>query len=151
MNKSQIELDLLLDLFEAGYKNAYVSSMDLFNGHGSHLTRLEIVLQNVGRICLFQNFIELDGGEQVPNFTVFYNDAVHPNIRTKITDRQSLGKSVTIAYKTKKYMETAPENLVRSDNDLFERTKKNSELAIKLYERHIKKRIPFFQMLYKQK
>ena len=51
MNKNQIELNLLLDLFEAGYQNAFVSSMDLFNDHNLHLTRIEIILQNVGRLC----------------------------------------------------------------------------------------------------
>lgn len=150
MNKSQFELDFLLGLFEVGYQNAYVSSMDLCDGNGSHLTRIEMVLQNVGRLCLYQDFKELDGGEQVPNFTVFYYCATNPNVRTKIINRKSLIRAINIVYKTKRFMENNPQNTIKDDG-LFNRSQKNKELALKLYEKQMKKRQPFFQMLYKHK
>ena len=151
MNKNQIELNLLLDLFEAGYQNAFVSSMDLFNDHNLHLTRIEIILQNVGRLCLYQDFTELVDGEQVPRFTVFYYDAAHTNIRTKIKDKQLLKTAVNIVYKTKKYIESDPKNEIIFDHELIERTKHNMALANTLYEKRAKKLTPFFQMLYKHK
>ncbi len=151
MNKSQIELEFLLNLLDAGCKNAYISSIDLFNDHGSHLTRIEMILQNVGRLCLYQDFTELVDGEQVPRFTVFYYDAAHTNIRTKIKDKQLLKTAVNIVYKTKKYIESDPKNEIIFDQELIERTKHNMALANTLYEKRAKKLTPFFQMLYKQK
>ena len=134
-----------------GYKNAFVSSMDLFNDHNLHLTRIEIILQNVGRLCLYQDFTELVDGEQVPRFTVFYYDNAHKNIRTKITDKQSLKTAVNIVYKTKSFIENDTKNEIIFEHDLIERAKKNGVLAKKLYDRHVKKLSPFFQMLYRHK
>ena len=151
MTKSQIKLDFLLDLFDAEYTKSYVSVIELFNDHGSNLTRIEVILQNVGRLCLYQNFIELDGGEQVPYFTVFYSDSIHKNIRTKITSVNSLNYAIKVVYKSKKYMENNPSGRIVSSDDLIKRTKKNKELADKLYKKQLAKRIPFFQMIYREK
>lgn len=151
MDRYQIKLDTLLDLFDSGHKNAYVSVMDVFNGDGLNITRLEIFLQNVGTLRLYQSFIENFDGEQFPSFVVFYTDATNSNIHTKITDKQLLNKAISIVYKTKKYMENNPDASIKNNTEIISKTRHNTALALKLYEKHLKKRMPFFQMIYRGK
>ena len=137
LQNHEMEINFLLDLFDAGYHNAYVSTINFFSVHNNFYHRIEIVLPNVGRLYLYQSFDEtLD--EQIPHFDVFYTNAAHPNIRTKIQSRAFAERAVRIIYKAKSYFESHPE-YVANNNDLIKRIKTNEIFARKQYMLDIKR------------
>lgn len=130
-----LKTDFLLSLFDVGYKNAYFSTMDFVSNQNNNYNRIELVLPNVGRLCLYQTFIDvLD--EQVPHFDIFYYDDVSPNIRTKITDIYLSQRATRIIYKAKKFFESNP-GYIRTSDDLIKVIKSNQNMLYKQYKKQI--------------
>ncbi len=139
MNKNDTEINFLLGLFQAGYKNAYVSLMNFQTPLNNSYHRINMVLPNVGRLCLYQTFVEvLD--EQIPHTDIFYSDALNPNIITKIHNKDLVYRAANIIYTTEKYFEQHPEHIVTDDN-FTEIIKRNQKLFQKQQEKMSKKRL----------
>ena len=95
------QLSLFLDLMNAGYKNAYVSFVEFDFGE----TQIEIILQNVGTLCVNQSFNE-SNDEQFPQFKVSYIIASCPKVSMKLRNPDLIYRAVRIAYECKKYFES---------------------------------------------
>jgi hypothetical protein len=140
---------VLLDLFNAGYKNAYMSSMYFVSKQNNDYNRIEIFLPNVGRLCLYQTFCDvLDA--QIPNMTVFYSSVAAPNITTKITNPDLLNRAIHIIYNARDYFEAHPEHTVTNDS-LLKRMQLNEKLFQKRYEATSKKHNGVLQIFTRQK
>ena len=144
MNNEQ--LSLFLDLINAGYKNALVSVVDLNLGE----TRIEIILQNVGTLCVNQSFSEIND-EQRPKFEVLYTIASHPKVLMKIENPNFMHRAVHIAYDCKKYFESHPEHIVNKETDLIKRIRKNQNTVHKIYEQNQKTRNRWLAVFDKEK
>lgn len=145
LNIYDTKINVLLDLFEAGYKNAYVSVMDFYSQQNNLYTRIEMVLPNVGRLCLYQTFCEvLD--TQMPHITVFYSSADKPNISNRIDNADLLKRSMNIIYSARKYFAEHPEYTLIS-GDLVKRIANNQKIAKKQYEKIVKQRCGWLQPL----
>ena len=144
MNNEQ--LSLFLDLINAGYKNALVSVVDLNLGE----TRIEIILQNVGTLCVNQSFSEIND-EQRPKFEVLYTIASHPKVLMKIENPNFMHRAINIAYDCKKYFESHPENIVNKETDLIKRIRKNQNTVHKIYEQNQKTRNRWLAVFDKEK
>ena len=139
LNKSDAQESLLLDLFDAGYKNAYVSVIDFSSNQNNDYCRVEIFLPNVGRLCLYQTFVDvLD--VQIPHIDIFYFTIANPNQRTKIINQDLLKRAAGIIYKTKRYFENHNECEL-SDNEVIKRSFVNQKLVRKQNERYAKRRL----------
>ena len=121
----------MLDLFNVGYKNAYVSVMNFYSHRNNFYHRIEIFLPNVGRLCLYQIFDE-SSDEQIPHIDIFYTSATEPNIRTKMQGGALFECAARIIYKTKEYFETHPEHIVQN-GDLLKKLKNNEKIMRKQY------------------
>ena len=144
MNNEQ--LSLFLDLINAGYKNALVSVVDLNLGE----TRIEIILQNVGTLCVNQSFSEIND-EQRPKFEVLYTIASHPKVLMNIENPNFMHRAVHIAYDCKKYFESHPEHIVNKETDLIKRIRKNQNTVHKIYEQNQKTRNRWLAVFDKEK
>lgn len=144
MNNEQ--LSLFLDLINAGYKNALVSVVDLNLGE----TSIEIILQNVGTLCVNQSFSEIND-EQHPKFEVLYTIASHPKVLMKIENPNFMHRAVHIAYDCKKYFESHPEHIVNKETDLIKRIRKNQNTVHKIYEQNRKTRNRWLAVFDKEK
>ena len=131
---NQDNLIFWLDLFRAGYKNAYMSVIDLSFLNNSWTTRIEIVLPNVGRLCLYQGFTEIDSGAQIPKYKAFYSFASNMNFRTAINSEYALGKAVKLVYETKKYIESA-KGAEKNPDMIIDAVARNTNLMHKTYEK----------------
>ncbi len=144
MNNEQ--LSLFLDLVNAGYKNALVSVVDLNLGE----TRIEIILQNVGTLCVNQSFSEIND-EQRPKFEVLYTIASHPKVLMKIENPNFMHRAINIAYDCKKYFESHPEHIANKETDLIKRIRKNQNTVHKIYEQNQKTRNRWLAVFDKEK
>lgn len=140
----QLKLDFLLDLFDAHYKNAYVSVMDFTPDQKNPCQKIEIFLQNVGRLSLYQSFDErLD--EQIPYMEVFCFNSVISNTEIQITDATLLNRAVKIIYKAKQFFENHPEYSA-SGTDLMRRIKNNQNFLQKRHAACAKKQYGILQL-----
>lgn len=138
MTTEHIKLSFLLDLFNSGHDNMYMSHIELTTNDNQSVNRIEVILPNVGRLCLYQRFIENADGEQLPDFCVFYTYATSPNVRTKIKNHEILSKAVRVIYDCKKYCEQHPESKIgRINNFIINTIIRNQKLAQKLYTKQI--------------
>ncbi len=138
MNIYDTKLNVLLDLFEAGYRNAYVSIMDFNSPQNNSYVRIEMILPNVGRLCLYQTFCEvLD--VQIPHITILYSSADEPKIRNRISNADLLKRSVNIIYSARQYFDEHPEYTL-IESDLVKRAANNQRIAKKEYEKIVKQR-----------
>lgn len=143
------KLDFLLDLFCAGYKNAYVSVMDIVSEHNISYTRIELFLPNVGRLCLHQSFDEsLD--EQIPCYKVFCSNAIMPTKEIQIQNPEFLKRAAWVVYKAKEFFETHPEYMV-TDENLMQRIESNQKLLKKQHDIYSKKHRGILQSFTKEK
>ena len=141
------DLDFLLDLFDAGYEKAYVSVVDFVSVQDIYYHRIEMILPNVGRLCLYQKFVDFMD-EQIPHIDVFYSIANMPNLNKKIKNVDLLKRAVKIICKSNKFFEMHPEYI--SDNDgLIKKIKNNQEMFKKQYRNHIQKQRGFLQSLFR--
>ena len=131
---NQDNLIFWLGLFRAGYKNAYMSVMDLSFLNNSWTTRIEIVLANVGRLCLYQGFVETDSGAQIPKYKVFYSFASNMNYRTAIKLPDAWSKAVRLVYDTKKYLE-ASKDVQKNSDMIIDTVTRNTNMMHKTYEK----------------
>ena len=139
LNKSDIQESLLLDLFDAGYKNAYVSVINFSSNQNNDYCRIEIFLPNVGRLCLYQTFVDvLD--VQIPRIDVFYFTVANQNQRTKIINRDLLKRATYIVYKTKRYFENH-QKYEMSDDEVIKRSFANQKLIRKQTENYAKRHL----------
>ncbi len=145
LNIYDTKLDVLLDLFEAGYRNAYVSIMDFSSSQNNPYVRIEMVLPNVGRLCLYQTFREAFD-VQIPDITVFYSCADKPNIRNRVINPDLLKRSANIIYKTRNYFNEHPEYTL-VENGLAKKIVNNQRIAKKQYEKIAKKKYGWLQGL----
>lgn len=120
---NQRQLKFWLGLFDAGYKNAYMSVIDLKRSDWT--TRIELVLPNVGLLHLYQGFDENDNGEQIPKFKVFYAFASNMNIRTAVQNSSELSMAVNLVYKARRYFES--DVFAKKDYDLIKDTAERNE------------------------
>ena len=128
----------LLGLFKAGYKKSYLSCMDFISYKKDNYTRIEMVLPNVGELRLYQRFIELPDGEQIPDIKVYYTSAdTEKNLRTLITDKDLSSSAINMIYKYKKYCEEHPESKVSDNSIILKKILQNKQLALKVYKRNI--------------
>ena len=132
---------------ENGYKNAFVSSMDLFSKNNEPIKRIEIYLANVGVLRLYQTFEDM-GDIQIPTFHVFYSVN---NIRTKIQNPILKKRAIDISYNALKYFENHPEHTVIDEKDLITKIKHNRGIMKRLYEKHLKTYNRFIKPLENQK
>ena len=150
VNTDLIETGMLLDLFEVGYKNAYVSVMDLYSRNNEPLVRIETILPNVGRLCLYQTFDEkLD--EQIPEFKVFCSCATAPRVIKKIKNANLLHRAVHIIYMCRDYFASHIEHTLYQNQDLINRLNINQKIAMRSYNQHAKTYNRFLNSLIKQK
>ena len=140
---------ILLDLFNAGYKNAYVSSMYFTSKQNNDYHRIEIFLPNVGCLCLYQTFRDILD-EQIPHMTVFYSSAATPNIITKIKNPDLLNRAIRIIYNARDYFEAHPEYMGSNDG-LLKRVQSNQKLFQKRYNFLSKKHTGVLQIFTRQK
>ena len=139
------KLSFLLDLFQSGYKNAYVSVMDFVSDKNESCHRTEIFLPNVGRLCLYQSFDEsLD--EQIPYIKVFYFNAALSDTEIQITDTRLLNRAINIIYKIKQYYEQHPEHSAYG-TDLIRRIKNNQKFLAKRQAASAKKQYGILEIL----
>lgn len=149
LNKIDIQESLLLDLFDAGYKNAYVSVMNFSSNQNNDYCRIEIFLPNVGRLCLYQTFVDvLD--VQIPHIDIFYWTFANPNQRTKIINRDLLKRATCIVYKIKRYFENHDEYKM-SENEVIKRAFVNQKLIRKQTEKYTKRHLGFLQTFTKKR
>lgn len=144
LNTNEVKIDFLLDLFDAGFQNAYVSLID-----NTFCNRIEIVLPNVGCLSLHQTFDE-SSDIQIPQIDVFYSVASEINKEVKITNIDLSKRATKIVYKIRKYFESHPEYFVM-DKDLMKRAKNNQKLLQKQHNAYIKKRYGVLQTFVKEK
>lgn len=135
----KIKLSFLLDLFNTSYRKAYFSVAEFNSQRNVPYVRMEMIIPELGRLCLYQTFIENDGGEQIPSFKVYYYSADNKNLRTLIIHPDLLKKALGIIYKTKKFCEDNPWFQIESDKDLVERDLKNKKYLKKIYEQNLQK------------
>lgn len=133
----EIKLSFLLDLFNAGFERAYFSVAEFTSEFNTQYTRMEMIVPNVGRLCLYQTFIENDSGEQIPTAKVFYTSATQNNIRTLIKSPKLIRKAALIIYKTKRFCENNPQYRISSDKELEKIVERNKKLLTKQYEKAI--------------
>lgn len=134
MNK--IQLSFFLDLIAANKDKAYVSVMNVSTRYKKQMTRTEVFLQNVGRVCVYTAFEEYMD-EEYPTFNVSYKSAIQPKVITFIRDKQMLDKAIKTVQLCKQYMEN---NVVplNKENDIAVIAKKNQDMLDKEYNKGIK-------------
>ena len=110
-------------------------------------TIVEMILPNVGRLCLYQKFVDFMD-EQIPHIDVFYSIANTPHIKTKIKKADLLKRAVQIVCKTNKFFEMHPEHIVDND-DLIKKIKNNQKMFQKQYRNHVQKQRGFLQSLFR--
>ena len=137
LTTEQYKSSCLLDLFQAGYKNAYVSVIDLYSRYNRPLVRIEMIVPNVGSLRLYQTFVEID--EQIPDFKVFYTSADKPFVRTMIKKPVLLNRAIRIIYGCKKYFETHPDT-EKPDSQILSIIKSNKRLVDKKYKQILETR-----------
>jgi hypothetical protein len=126
----------LLDLFDAEYNKAYVSVVDFVSVRDIYYHRIEMILPNVGRLCLYQKFVDfLD--EQIPYIDVFYSIANTPNLNKKIKNTDLLKRATQIIFKANKFFENHPEYLVNNDS-LIKRIRNNQKMLQKHYKQNLR-------------
>ena len=133
----KIKLSFLLDLFNTSYNKAYFSVAEFNSQRNVSYVRMEMIIPELGRLCLYQTFAENYDGEQIPYFKVYYYSADNKNLRTSIIYDDLLKKAVGIIYKTKKFCEDNPWFQIESDKDLSERNSKNKKYLKKIYEQNL--------------
>ncbi len=141
------EVDFLLDLFDAEYEKAYVSVVDFISVRDIPYHRIEMILPNVGRLCLYQKFVDFMD-EQIPHIDVFYSIANMPNVKTKIKNADLSKRAAQIIFKANKFFETHPEYISNNDG-LIKKIKNNQEMFKKQYRNHIQKQRGFLQSLFR--
>lgn len=139
LNKHDNKISFLLDLFNAGYKHAYLSVMNCLSEQNYDYYRIEIVLPNVGRLCLHQSFKDILD-EQIPYVEVFCSSADETIINEKIENMDLLKRATKIVYTARDYFERHPEYIV-ADKNLMKTIKGNQELLQKQQEIISKKRM----------
>ena len=127
---NQTKLNFWLGLFYAGYQNAYMSVIPLFAGNWNE--RIELVLPNVGRLCLYQGFVDDDSGSQIPNFKVFYSFTSDMKTRTRIQSEPELSMAIDLIYTTKRYFESAKSEQKKPDL-IIDTVMKNAKLMEKMH------------------
>ena len=133
----EIKLSFLLDLFNAGFECAYFSVAEFTSEFNTPYVRMEMIVPNVGRLCLYQTFIENDSGEQIPTAKVFYTSATQNNIRSLIKSPALVRKAALIIYKTKRFCENNPQYKIGSDKELEKIVARNKKLLTKQYEKAV--------------
>ena len=134
---NEIKLSFLLDLFNAGFNRAYFSVAAFTSEFNTPYVRMEMIVPNVGRLCLYQTFIENDSGEQIPTAKVFYTSATQNNIRSLIKSPALVRKATLIIYKTKRFCENNPQYKIGSDKELEKIVARNKKLLTKQYEKAV--------------
>ena len=138
-----MKICFLLDLFDAGYDKAYVSVVDFVSVRGVCYHRIEMILPNVGRLCLYRKFVEfLD--EQIPHIDVFYSIANTPYLKTKIKNTDLLKRATQIICKANKFFENHPEHFVNNDS-LIKRIQNNQKMLQKYHKKNLKMQNGFLQ------
>lgn len=128
------KLDFLLDLFAANYTHAYLSVMEFKSVKNNDYNRIELIVANVGRLCMYQKFEETEFDDQRPVFKVFYSSAIDNNQRTLIQSPKLLSKAINIIYKCKKYYEQNPQIKMLNNDSVLRAINNNEKLLIKSYE-----------------
>lgn len=146
---NNIKLSMFLDLINAGYENAYVSIIDFRSQRNNQYNRIEIFLPNVGRLCLYQNFIDVYD-VQIPQIKIFYTVSSNPNIITRITNPEILNRASHIIYNCKKYFDAHPE-YAGDEKILRQRIQINEKIAEKQYLKQNAVRRGFLSSLFLQK
>jgi hypothetical protein len=150
LDKHNAKVELFLDLLHAGLKRAYFAVMDTSDKDNKPIQRMEIFLQNVGSLCLYQSFEEQDD-IQIPKIKVFYSLANEPNAQTEIENIELKLRAIHIVYNTKKYFEQKPEHTIIDEQDLIKKVRHNEQMAKKNYARYMNRIAYFWKSLYKEK
>ena len=134
---NEIKLSFLLDLFNAGFNRAYFSVAEFTSEFNTPYVRMEMIVPNVGRLCLYQTFVENYLGEQIPTAKIFYTSATQNNIRSLIKSPALVRKAALIIYKTKRFCENNPQYKIGSDKELEKIVARNKKLLTKQYEKAV--------------
>lgn len=136
----EIKLSFLLDLFDAGFNRAYFSVAEFTSNFNTVYMRMEMIVPNVGRLCLYQTFDENDSGEQIPTVKIFYTSATQNNIKTLIKSPEFVRKASLIIYKTKRFCENNPQYKIDSDKELETIIERNKKLLVSQYKKTFKQK-----------
>ena len=102
--------------------------------------RIEIIVPKIGRLCLYQNFIETPNDEQIPRFKVFYSSIDDKNHIKCIKSPVLLAKAVRIIYGIKKFCEQNPQFRITNEKSLIKKIEKNKKTFEKIYMDNIQER-----------
>ena len=140
MGTENTKLNFLLDLLDANHDYAYVSVVEFKSLYNDFYNRIEIIVPKIGRLCLYQNFIETPNDEQIPRFKVFYSSIDDKNHIKCIKSPVLLAKAVRIIYGIKKFCEQNPQFRITNEKSLIKKIEKNKKTFEKIYMDNIQER-----------